>query len=71
VCFYCILFLEPTSSYELLDDPQQAMDWLMQLISVTPTDPQVLAKLGGLHDAEGDKPQALQYYSEVHTPALG
>ncbi len=37
----------------------------MQVISVTPTDPQALAKLGELHDAEGDKSQAFQHYYEV------
>lgn len=52
-------------SYELLEDPQQAIEWLMQVISVTPTDPQALAKLGELHDGEGDKSQAFQYYYEV------
>ncbi|KAG8000882.1 Intraflagellar transport protein 88-like protein [Nibea albiflora] len=44
--------------------PQQAIEWLMQVISVTPTDPQVLAKLGELHDGEGDKSQAFQHYYE-------
>lgn len=52
-------------SYELLEDPQQAIEWLMQVISVIPTDPKILAKLGELHDAEGDKSQAFQYYYEV------
>ncbi|KAG7240394.1 hypothetical protein INR49_026965, partial [Caranx melampygus] len=50
--------------YELLEDPQQAIEWLMQVLSVTPTDPQVLAKLGELQDSEGDKSQAFQYYYE-------
>lgn len=53
------------SIYELLEDPQQAIEWLMQVISVTPTDPQTLAKLGELHDSEGDKSQAFQHYYEV------
>uniref|UniRef100_A0A3Q3XBH9 Uncharacterized protein n=1 Tax=Mola mola TaxID=94237 RepID=A0A3Q3XBH9_MOLML len=48
----------------LLEDPQQAIEWLMQVISVTPTDPQALAKLGELYDNEGDKSQAFQYYYE-------
>ncbi|XP_015234356.1 PREDICTED: intraflagellar transport protein 88 homolog isoform X1 [Cyprinodon variegatus] len=47
--------------YEMLEDPQQAIEWLMQ---VTPTDPHVLAKLGKLHDEEGDKSQAFQCYNE-------
>lgn len=58
------------SIYELLEDPQQAIEWLMQVISVTPTDPQVLAKLGELHDGEGDKSQAFQYYYEVREAEL-
>ena len=37
----------------------------MQVISVTPTDPQALAKLGELYDNEADKSQAFQYYYEV------
>lgn len=37
----------------------------MQVISVAPTDPQALAKLGELYDSEGDKSQAFQYYYEV------
>lgn len=49
----------------MLEDPHQAIEWLMQLISVTPTDPWVLAKLGELYDGEGDKSQAFQYYYEV------
>lgn len=53
------------SRYELLEDPQQAIEWLMQVISVAPTDPQALAKLGELYDSEGDKSQAFQYYYEV------
>lgn len=49
----------------MLEDPHQAIEWLMQLISVTPTDPHVLAKLGELYDSEGDKSQAFQYYYEA------
>lgn len=37
----------------------------MQVISVTPTDPHALAKLGELYDSEGDKSQAFQHYYEV------
>lgn len=52
-------------SYEILEDPNQAIEWLMQLISVVPTDPHVLSKLGKLYDKEGDKSQAYHYYYEV------
>ncbi|TDH06583.1 hypothetical protein EPR50_G00114910 [Perca flavescens] len=44
--------------------PQQAIEWLIQVLSVTHTDPQALAKLGELYDGEGDKSQAFQYYYE-------
>ncbi|EGV92229.1 Intraflagellar transport protein 88-like [Cricetulus griseus] len=50
--------------YELMEDPNQAIEWLMQLISVVPTDSQALSKLGELYDSEGDKSQAFQYYYE-------
>lgn len=48
-----------------MEDPNQAIEWLMQLISVVPTDSHALAKLGELYDNEGDKSQAFQYYYEV------
>uniref|UniRef100_A0A3Q3XHF3 Uncharacterized protein n=1 Tax=Mola mola TaxID=94237 RepID=A0A3Q3XHF3_MOLML len=48
----------------LLEDPQQAIECLMQVISITPSDPQALAKLGELYDSERDKSQAFQYYCE-------
>ncbi len=54
----------------MLEDPHQAIEWLMQLTSVTPTDAQVLAKLGDLYDNEGDKSQAFQYYYEVKKERL-
>lgn len=37
----------------------------MQLVSVVPTDPSVLSKLGELYDSEQDKSQAFQYHFEV------
>lgn len=56
-----------------MEDPNQAIEWLMQLISVVPTDSQALSKLGELYDSEGDKSQAFQYYYEVgvlsHVPS--
>jgi len=48
-----------------VEDPTQAIEWLLQLISVVPTDPHVLSKLGKLYDTEGDKSQAFHYYYEV------
>ncbi|KPP59966.1 intraflagellar transport protein 88-like, partial [Scleropages formosus] len=62
----CRALTEGARRYEMLEDPTQAIEWLMQLISVTPTDPRVLAKLGELYDSEGDKSQAFQYYCECY-----
>ncbi|KAM9172126.1 intraflagellar transport protein 88 homolog isoform 2-T2 [Pangshura tecta] len=52
--------------YEIMEDPSQAIEWLMQLISVVPTDSHALSKLGELYDNEGDKSQAFQYYYESY-----
>ncbi len=38
----------------------------MQLISLVPTDPGVLQRLGEMFDADNDRSQAFQYYFEVH-----
>jgi len=38
----------------------------MQLVSVVPTDPSVLSKLGELYDSEQDKSQAFQYHFESY-----
>lgn len=53
-----------------MEDPNQATEWLMQLISVVPTDSRALCKLGELYDGEGDKSQAFQHYYEVGVPRL-
>ena len=37
----------------------------MQLVSLVPTDPGVLQRMGELYDAEDDRSQAFQYYYEV------
>lgn len=42
----------------------------MHIISVSPTDCSVLAKLGQLFDDEGDESQALNYYTEVKGTVL-
>lgn len=60
-----VLSLTEIPRYELMEDPNQAIEWLMQLISVVPTDSRALSKLGELYDSEGDKSQAFQYYYEV------
>uniref|UniRef100_A0A8D2D5E2 Intraflagellar transport protein 88 homolog n=1 Tax=Sciurus vulgaris TaxID=55149 RepID=A0A8D2D5E2_SCIVU len=52
--------------YQIAKYPNQAIEWLMQLISVVPTDSKALSKLGELYDSEGDKSQAFQYYYESY-----
>ncbi len=37
---------------------------LMQLVSLVPTDPRVLQRLGELYDGDNDRSQAFQYYYE-------
>lgn len=41
----------------------------MHVVSVSPTDCSVLARLGQLFDDEGDESQALHYYTEVEGAA--
>jgi intraflagellar transport protein 88 len=49
----------------LQGNQQQALEWLNILISVVPTDPSILGRLGRMFDTLGEKSQAFQYYSEV------
>jgi hypothetical protein len=35
----------------------QAIEWYLQLLGLTPTDPVVLQKMGNIFDNEGDKQQ--------------
>lgn len=49
---------------------EQATEWLNILISVVPTDPGVLARLGDIFSRENDKSRAFQYYSEVSSGFL-
>ena len=51
---------------ELVGERQKAVEWFVQLLSVVPTDAGVLSRLGQLHDADGDKAQALHYFSDSH-----
>ncbi|KAJ3218670.1 Intraflagellar transport protein 88 [Clydaea vesicula] len=44
----------------------QAMEWFNILISVVPTDPEVLAKMGDMYVKENDVTQAFQSYSESY-----
>jgi len=45
---------------------KQAMKWYQILISKTPTEPSVLARLGALCAREEDESQALHYFSESY-----
>lgn len=36
-----------------------------QVITLVPTDPYLLAKIGDMFESEGDKQQAFQYHSDV------
>ncbi|KAJ3390058.1 Intraflagellar transport protein 88 [Entophlyctis sp. JEL0112] len=52
--------------YDKRGNLQQAMEWYNILISVVPTDPGVLARLGDMFVKDGDKSQAFQYFSESY-----
>ena len=52
-------------SYEMLDDVNNATEWYMQLVSLVPTDPTMLARLGEIYEAMNDKSSAFQYNYEV------
>ena len=39
----------------------------LQLISLVPTDPHVLQRVGEMYDQEGDRGQAYQYHYEVRS----
>ena len=40
----------------------------MQLISLVPTDPGVLQRMGEMYDSDNDRSQAFQYHYEVDIP---
>ena len=46
-------------------DGRCVLDRFMQLVSVVPTDPAILSRLGDLYDGTQDKSQAFQYQYEV------
>lgn len=54
------------SRYEKMGNIQMAKEWYNILISVVPTDPGVLARLGEMFARSNDKTQAFQYFSESY-----
>lgn len=53
------------STYELVNDRDQAMDWYSKLLVFIPSDPALLNKLSDLADAERDRQTAFTYLTEV------
>ena len=51
--------------FDRIGDMPQALEWLQMLISISPTDPDALARAAELFDKEGDKSQAYQHMLEV------
>jgi intraflagellar transport protein 88 len=51
----------------LLGDATQSTEWFLQLLGIVPSDANILQRLGQMHDAEGDKSQAFQYYYDVRS----
>lgn len=62
--------LQVAALYEELEDPEQAIEWMLMLASIVPTDPNALAHLGDLFDREDDKSQAFQCVSPCCPPLL-
>ena len=49
-----------------MGDIDQAIEWYLQLLGLTPSDPVILQKMGALFDNEGDKQQAYQYHFDSY-----
>ena len=49
-----------------MGDMDQAIEWYLQLLGLTPTDPVILQKMGAIFDNEGDKQQAYQYHFDSY-----
>ena len=58
-------------SYEKMGNLSSSLEWFNILISVAPTDPGILARLGELFVKTGDRAQAFQYFSEVNRESKG
>jgi hypothetical protein len=48
-----------------MNDFKSALDWSGRLLSILPTDPNLLARVAQLYQKVGDRSQAFHYYSEV------
>ena len=57
--------------YEAMGDVDQAIEWYLQLLGLTPTDPVILQKMGAIFDNEGDKQQAYQYHFDSYRYGRG
>lgn len=53
------------ATFEALGDLEQAVEWYTTLLSLVPTDPNVLGHLGDMFDRQDDKGQAFQYHFEA------
>lgn len=56
---------QTASLFDRLGDIEAAAESYQQLIGLLPSDANVLQKMGGLCDHEGDKQQAYHYYADV------
>jgi intraflagellar transport protein 88 len=51
--------------HKSLGNIEKSLDWFKILISILPSDPAILAKIGKIYEDQGDKVEALKYYLEV------
>ncbi|KRX05596.1 hypothetical protein PPERSA_12774 [Pseudocohnilembus persalinus] len=54
------------SIHELMGNTKQALKWYQVLLTRTPSDPQILLRVGGIFAREEDESQALHYYGESY-----
>ena len=66
ISLYFQVLYQIANLYELLGDIDQAIEWYLQLLGLTPSDPVILQKMGALFDNEGDKQQAYQYHFDSY-----
>ncbi|KAL3182492.1 hypothetical protein MRX96_007177 [Rhipicephalus microplus] len=44
----------------------EALEWYQQLVTLVPTDPNLLSKIGEIYDLQGEKQLAFQYQSDSY-----